>query len=453
VKVLFAVHGWPPEACGGTESSTRALALALRAGGHDVRVCAGSLQPAAEGDVALVPAAGEDWVTRVQRPDLYFEHWHKERSPDVAAAWRRLVATFEPDVVHVHHWLRLTRGLVRVAAELGVPAVVTLHDFHASCPLHFRLRPESGAVCDEPAGSPACPGCAGVLAPPTPFVTDAAQRIAQRDADHRAELALARALVVPSRSHGRALARSFGEPGARLQPLVIAPAPAIDLPEPRERPSRRPGGRLRLATWGHVVPVKGLDVLVAALERTSAPERFELDVAGPEPDPDYRAGLERRARRATLRFHGPFEADGLADHPVAGADSFVSGTLAPESYGLTLDEAWRLGLPALVPASGAFVERATWTYPRGDVDALARELDAVRAEPWRLERERERARARASALPTAEDVARRHVELYARVVELGAPRAELAPAPDDDDREALAAWDRAVSKGGSGAPH
>lgn len=458
MRLLFAVHGWPPEGCGGTEISTRALVLALRRAGHDVRVVAGSLLRARSGGVELEPTEEPD-VVRLSRPDLYFEHWHKGRSPAVGARWRELIGDFAPHVVHVQHWLRLTRDLVRIAAEAGVPSVVTLHDFHVSCPLNFRLRPATGEFCDEPPGSPACPDCAGVLAPPTPFVGDADARLAARDADLRAELALAAALVVPSRAHADALEEGFADGSLARRCEVIPPAPAFEgggsgAGRDTER-KRRADGRLRLATWGHVVPIKGLDVIVAAIARTAEPERYELDVAGPEPDPAYRAELERLGARATVRFHGPFAPADLARHArhrLAEADLFVSGSRARESYGLTLDEAWRLGLPALVPAVGAFAQRAPWAYPVGDVAALANELERARQAPALLARERERALELAAALPTADDVAARHAALYARAV-----RAPLAARPsrrsareDDEERAAHAAWDRAVSGGHDG---
>ena len=458
MKVLCALHGWPPQVRGGTETSTRALVLALRCAGLDVHVLSGALERAAGEDVELEPSE-DAGVQRLRRPDLFFEHWHKGRSPDVAEHWRALLRDLKPDVVHVHHWLRLTRDLVRSAAELGVPSVVTLHDFHTTCPLHFRLRPETGAFCEEPVGSPSCPPCASVLAPPTPFVMNDMERLAARTEDFAAELQLAAALVVPSRQHGEALQRAFetgvGSLASTWKPVVIPPAP-VALPEPlRERSeaaseTRRECGRLRLSTWGHVVPVKGLDVLIAALERTAAPDRFELDIAGPEPDRAYREELERRAVRTTVRFHGEFDAAVLASHAVARADLFVSGTRAHESYGLTLDEAWRLGLPALVPNSGAFAERAPWTYVAGDVDALARELERARTDPALLKRERQRARARVPTLPSAASVARAYAELYERVRAAGVP--SLPPRVDDveAERAALLEWDRSVSVGTGG---
>jgi hypothetical protein len=61
---------------------------------------------------------------------------------------------------------------------------------------------------------------------------------------------------------------------------------------------------------------------------------------------------------------------------VSEVHAIVSGSLAPESYGLVLDEARELGLPALLPHAGAFVERGregegVLFYASGDPDSLA----------------------------------------------------------------------------------
>jgi hypothetical protein len=48
MKLLFAVHGAPPELVGGTENSVFELARALVRGGDDVVVAAGTLGAAGE---------------------------------------------------------------------------------------------------------------------------------------------------------------------------------------------------------------------------------------------------------------------------------------------------------------------------------------------------------------------------------------------------------------------
>ncbi|HVS17732.1 MAG TPA: glycosyltransferase, partial [Planctomycetota bacterium] len=179
MRLALAVHAWPGAAAGGVERSVRALATELVRAGHELCVLAGDLERAA-GPALELRAAREELgggahceVLRLARPDLYFDHWHKSRSPQVAARVRELLAERGIEVLHVHHWLRLSRDLVHAAALAGVPRVVTLHDAWTSCPLAFRVRSADGAPCDAPVGPQPCVACAGRVPPHTPWVDGA----------------------------------------------------------------------------------------------------------------------------------------------------------------------------------------------------------------------------------------------------------------------------------------
>jgi hypothetical protein len=81
-------------------------------------------------------------IVSVQRPDLFFDHWQKSRSVPVAERFVELLREERPAVLLVHHWIRLTRDLVFLAAREGIPAVVFLHDHWTSCLRVFRVRPD-----------------------------------------------------------------------------------------------------------------------------------------------------------------------------------------------------------------------------------------------------------------------------------------------------------------------
>ncbi|MFG0316256.1 MAG: glycosyltransferase, partial [Planctomycetota bacterium JB042] len=145
MRIAHAVHGHPPELIGGTELYVARLAHAQRAAGHDARVFAGSVEWREEFEVEDETVDGVP-VRRVHRNDLYFDRWDKTYQPFVSDAWDRFLAEVRPDVVHVHHWIRLTSDLVAGAARAGVPAVVTAHDLFPTCPRVFRLKDDAGDV-------------------------------------------------------------------------------------------------------------------------------------------------------------------------------------------------------------------------------------------------------------------------------------------------------------------
>ena len=114
MKILHVAHGFPPETLGGTERGVESLARAMQQKGHDVAVVAGSLQQAPTERVDREDYDGLP-VLRMHRDDLYFESWFKCYAPGVSAAFEMLLAEQRADVVHVHHWIRLTSDLVRLA--------------------------------------------------------------------------------------------------------------------------------------------------------------------------------------------------------------------------------------------------------------------------------------------------------------------------------------------------
>ena len=135
VRLLLVCHGYPPDTTGGTERSVQALARGAALLGHEVCVLAGSLHKGRAGELVREedhePTSGARIeVLRAKRGDLYFDHWQKSACPALGRAYDGLLAEYAPDVVHVHHWLRLTRDLVTRAARAGVPALVSLHDLH-----------------------------------------------------------------------------------------------------------------------------------------------------------------------------------------------------------------------------------------------------------------------------------------------------------------------------------
>jgi glycosyltransferase involved in cell wall biosynthesis len=57
-----------------------------------------------------------------------------------------LIRSSKPDVVHCHNiYHQLSPSIIRAAKQLGVPVVLTLHDFKVVCPTYIRMR--NGRPC------------------------------------------------------------------------------------------------------------------------------------------------------------------------------------------------------------------------------------------------------------------------------------------------------------------
>ncbi|MCK6448668.1 MAG: glycosyltransferase [Planctomycetes bacterium] len=411
MKVLLVVHGFPPELVGGTEDSVQREALELLAAGDDVCVFAGTFAEGGESELVEPTTGRRARVVRVARADLFADHWHKTLAPAVTRSFVRLVREFRPHVVHVHHWIRLSRDLVLAAARERVPAVVSLHDAWTTCPLAFRVETEHATACDAPVGPHPCLACAARIGPRTRWVKREQEFIllAERQSALARELALARCIFVPTLAHRGLLERHGALTRGDARVRVLAPRPAPTLAElgggagherggesggapggPRGSPRRAPAeeGRLVLGVPGHLMPHKGQDLVLDACARLGGEVDVELRFAGADAEPNFAQRLRERADPARTRFFGGYTRTALASHPVSDVHAWVLASRARESYGLVLDEARALGLPCVVADHGALGERAreggASRFVPGDAADLARALtELARANgPW-----------------------------------------------------------------------
>jgi hypothetical protein len=177
------------------ERGVRDLAAALAARG-----CGGVVVLQGEPVAGAARLDEEPRVVRLRRADLAPEHWQKSLSGAAAELVRALLRDVRPDVLHVHGWRGLSRDLVAVAAQEGLPAVVTLRDAWIGCLVGDRQRRDTREPCSAPLGPAPCLSCAALEPPRTPWVPLDAQflQLAERRRDLERELRLARAVRATS---------------------------------------------------------------------------------------------------------------------------------------------------------------------------------------------------------------------------------------------------------------
>jgi len=405
LKLGLIAARYPPEFEGGSERVVRALARGLAARGHSLKLIVGSDRAAGKGALVRERVDGIEVLRLGLAADEAFDL--ELARPRIEAAVAEEFA--DRELVHLHHWASLSQRLVRTLAPRR-PVLVTLHDLFATCPRFFRSSP-LGLACPPRGRFDSCARCIErEAAPATPEQLEV--RLAARATDFEREIGAAARWIVPSRSQGERIASLLELDPARRE--LIAPGLTRALPRV-PRPVRADGDFLRLLHFGNLCGEKGTLDLVEALALLPA-DAAELVLAGRALSPGLEARVEQLRGKARVRFLGPYDAAGLAS-AAAEADLALFPSRAHESYGLVLDEAHALGLPAWTSDRGAPRERLVAgerCLPAGDPAAWARALAELARDARGL---REAARHVASlSVPGVDDCVSAHEQLYARTL-------------------------------------
>ncbi|RLA82062.1 MAG: hypothetical protein DRG31_07885, partial [Deltaproteobacteria bacterium] len=154
MKILQVVHGFPPRQRAGTEIYTYYLSKEL-AKRHEVHVFYPTLENVKE--PILVSFNQEGLIlhelklprSKVRRflGALFFENTYINREAE--NAFKTMVASIRPNVIHFQHLIGLSATLIKIAREFNVPTVLTLHDYWFMCP-NIQLLRHDYTVCIGP---------------------------------------------------------------------------------------------------------------------------------------------------------------------------------------------------------------------------------------------------------------------------------------------------------------
>lgn len=431
MRFLFVTHRYPPDGTAGVETYVETVARALAERGHDVHVLTAvkdiarrdlSVHRRARHGVAVVEVVNNMFA------EAFEETWSNPRIDELAAAVLDEVA---PDVVHVHHLMYLSLGLLDACRERGIPVAVTLHDFWLGCARFGQLLHADGTRCERVDPE----RCATCLPSFTWRQSDAARRLAKAVAAvkslaavdlsgplsriHRQrQSAVSASAASPSGPEAEAFREAVPRRVAALVGAVNRCASVVLLPAAFQRrwfeelgvepgrlrvlptgldwegmgrspaPAPEPGGDAiprpsvtRFLFLGSLVPHKGAHVLLEAWERLDPAlrSRARLALHGPsDTNPAYVTRLRQRAEGLGLGLGPRLDRDGVRD-ALAQADVLVVPSLWLEVRPLVMIEAYAAGLRVLASDLGGMAEVLEQGVPGqafapGDADALAAAL-------------------------------------------------------------------------------
>lgn len=340
MRVLMLSSLWPPAGVGGAELYAAALAERLAETGNDVGVVTLGVRG------PRVLAAVQAWPYRLDafqgqsllRRVLF--HGRDLTAGAPAAAVRRVIAEWRPDVVHSHVVTGMSARVLAVPARLRVPHVHTLHDYWLLCVRSGLIRRE-GRICEHD-----CRKCT---------VVSALRRVGVRNGGPHLVVAPSRAVAEEHLSRGWFRGR-----------VRVIPHP-VD-PKPTEQ--RRPRGTrasVRFGFLGALTVEKGIPQLLEAFAHVRRQLSAEMLVAGTGP-------LAPRVEGAGIRYLGWLDATEKQRFWNA-IDCLVVPSVWREPAPLVVNEAAERGVPVIASAVGGIPEMVADScrellIPPGDVMAL-----------------------------------------------------------------------------------
>lgn len=260
----------------------------------------------------------------------------REASRTVEVVLRQLLVTLQIDLVHIEHSRVLGWAIVPAVRELGLPLVSSWHDYYGLCPDYNLLSP-AGQFCDLP--HPRQHTCQSCLATKRSNTTGLSLEDWRTDA--RSALLASQVVMVPSEAAKRVLSRALPVQGAVVCP-PWGPASMVS------RSKTLPSGNRAVAVIGYSARQKGRALLVSlipALSHQGIAIHFYGSSVEEWPELWNAAGVT---------FHGRYVGEDVIDLLAEGpASAALFASPWPETYSITLTEAWTAGMPAVVAPWGA----------------------------------------------------------------------------------------------------
>jgi glycosyltransferase involved in cell wall biosynthesis len=302
------------------------------------------------------------------------------RPPESVKAFDDMLASFRPDVVHVHEVFPLVSPwiLPRCSAR-GIPVVMTTVDYRTTCPVGTHLR--DGRICDECTGGreyrAVLHNCRESIAESLVVATyNTVVRRQRLFHDHVTHF------IAPSEFTRRWMIEKAGIPAGR----ITAISPVVRIPE---HGVADPAAGAYVGCASRISPEKGMDTLVEAARLAGLPfsvSRNEASAVKVDLPADFPVVVTRDRQELDAYYRG--------------ARMLVFPSRYFETFGLVGAEAMSHGVPVIAARVGALPELIDdgvngLLFEPGDARELARKVRRLWDDPELCRRLGHAARAKA----------------------------------------------------------
>lgn len=249
------------------------------------------------------------------------------------------------DMVHFQHLIGHTPSLLYIPSVLGIPSMLSLHDYYGMCN-RFNLIDYKGRYCDIPKlPKSVCDVClnagdglaVGSQARRRAFFGRALEQVDVLHANTEGVANTFKSIYPHSVTDDRV--RVFGVPMPRSTSITQ-----------RAKPQEGP---LKVAILGNFTRNKGADEIIHAFNQLRNDD-VKFTIFGQVASP-YNEILSALSL-PNVHVHGAYTAGSLAE-TLAGFSLSLHYSIWPETYCITLSEAWQAGLVPVVADTGALGER------------------------------------------------------------------------------------------------
>jgi glycosyltransferase involved in cell wall biosynthesis len=373
LKILQVVHGFPPRQQGGTEIYTYNLSKELKKK-HVVQV----FYPLSGNRFHLNSLDSENSkicklntdLTLFQkiRRTITFESTYLNEQIDYE--FKTILERVRPDIIHFQHLLNMSTSLLQTAKELGIPTVLTLHDFWFICPGIHLLRNDF-SICKGPdKAARSCFKCWNrrqakflieyVMGRSSKIVVELLKSILvsfnewekfeERNDYMIALLEKVDTIIVPS-EFVRSIFMKKGISGNKL--IRSYNGYNLDIFRSFKKKRKKKNSKIVFGFVGTIAKHKGIDVLIEAFNMIKH-ENAELRIYGQFFHSSYLKEIEKKIQNPFVKIIGPFKDPKV---PFSEIDVLIVPSIWYETGGpLVIEEAQATKTPVIASNIGCISE-------------------------------------------------------------------------------------------------
>ena len=352
-SILLVAHGFPPSVIGGTQIYVEALAKQLHQNCYTVMV----LTPKHRADYP------EGYIHEYEKNGIFIAEINiipekkiidkiqfKKRfyNEDIVDSYKKYLLKTKPDLVHFHHFIGLSGAALEATHDLNIPTAITLHDGWFFCDQYHFILPDGKFCNNGPISSNQCADCFKKRNQNIIKDYDIVNLFEERKKYLMSSISLADTVILPSKFLLKKLStHGFAHPNAIVNQLGLS---TKDTPILQSNPS----GKIRFAYLGHIIPVKGLDILLRAANLINN-NNAQIDIYGHILDKKFfESATKNLYSPIKINFYGKFSPADLPN--ILGKIDVAIIPSRTESFCFTARECLHAGIPVIASDSGALPE-------------------------------------------------------------------------------------------------